>query len=218
MKTPRVCTVITRPDTKAIRQAETMTDFFEVRIDLLGKDWQQVAQSLSKPWIATNRLLAEGGAWEGSEEGRIQELLNAVNLGAAIIDIELATPSLDEIVPRIKQKSDCLISWHETHCTPPLSFLRQIVEEELAAGADICKVVTTAQTIDDNANVLMLVHEFRHAKITAFAMGEHGRTSRILCALGGSPFTYAALDEKSRSADGQLSIAQMYQIFETLRT
>ena len=71
-----------------------------------------------------------------------------MKLGASIIDIELATPSLADLVKEIKGKAECLISYHNLKGTPPLEDLRQIVNRQLAAGADICKVVTTARTFD----------------------------------------------------------------------
>jgi 3-dehydroquinate dehydratase type I len=133
------------------------------------------------------------------------------------VDIELAAPDLDEIVPIIKKKARCLISHHDTRRTPPTTELRRIMENELAAGADICKVVTTARSFDDNVNVLGMISEFRPAKVVAFAMGPRGQMSRILCPLAGGAFTYAALNEGAQSASGQLTVSQLRSIYEMMR-
>jgi len=53
---PRICAVITDKDLGAIKKVEPLVERFEVRIDLIGDDWQKVVQELSKPWIACNRL------------------------------------------------------------------------------------------------------------------------------------------------------------------
>jgi 3-dehydroquinate dehydratase type I len=217
MNTPRICAVITTQDVDSMRKAEPLADLFEVRIDMIGKGWQDIARAVKKPWIATNRLKAEGGLWEGSEEARRSELLKALKLGASIVDIELAAPDLDEIIPVIKKKAKCLISHHDTRRTPPPAELRRIIENELAAGADICKVVTTARSFEDNVNVLGMISEFRPAQIVAFAMGPRGQISRILCPLAGGAFTYAAMSEGVESAAGQFTVSQLKRIYEMMR-
>ncbi len=211
MTKPKICAVITRSDPASIAGADA--DLFEVRIDLIGKDWLKLAKALTKPWLATNRLKAEGGAWEGSEEARRNELLKAVKAGASIIDIELSAPDLDEIVPQIKKKARCLISRHDNKRTPPPAALHRIIEDELAAGADICKLVTTARAFEDNISLLNLINAFRPHDIVAFAQGPRGQTSRLLCPLAGGAFTYAALSEEATSASGQLTISQMRQVY-----
>ena len=217
MDAPRICAVITSGDPDSIQKVGQLADLLEVRIDMIGTGWRNVAKLIKKPWIATNRLKAEGGAWEGSEEARQGELLKALKAGAGIVDIELAAPDLDEIVPVIKKKAKCLISHHDTRRTPPPAELRRIIENEMAAGADICKVVTTARSFEDNVNILSMINEFRPAEIVAFAMGPRGQMSRILCPLAGGAFTYAAMIEGAESAAGQLSLSQMRRIYEMMK-
>ena len=217
MDKPRICAVITTQDVDSMRKVEPLADLFEVRIDMIGQGWQDVARAIKKPWIATNRLKAEGGLWEGSEEARQGELLRALNLGVSVVDIELAAPELDEIVPVIKKKARCLISHHDTQRTPPPTELRRIIENEMAAGADICKIVTTARNFDDNINVMGMISEFRPADVVAFAMGPRGQMSRIFCLLCGGAFTYAAANEGAQSAAGQFTVSQLRRIYEMMR-
>jgi len=217
MDLPRICAVITSADLDSIKKVESMADLFEVRIDMIGESWRDVVRVLQKPWIATNRLKTEGGLWEGSEDARRGELLKALNLGAGIVDIELAAPDLDEIVPLIKKKARCLISHHDMRRTPPPAELHRIIEDELAAGADICKLVTTARSFEDNANVLGVISEFHPAEVVAFSMGPRGQMSRILCPLCGGAFTYAAANEGTESAAGQFTVSQLRRIYEMLK-
>jgi len=217
MDKPSICAVITTQDMDSVRKVEPLADLFEIRIDMIGQGWQDVARAIKKPWIATNRLKAEGGLWEGSEEARQRELLRAFNLGASMVDIELAAPELDEIVPFIKKNARCLISHHDTRRTPPPAELRRIIEAELAAGADICKLVTTARSFEDNVNVLGMISEFRPAEVVAFAMGPRGQMSRILCPLAGGAFTYAAANEGAESATGQFTVSQLRRIYEMIK-
>ena len=134
MKKPVICGVIVDGDTTAIKEAEPLVDMFEVRIDLIGGGWQEVVSQLSKHWIACNRIVTEGGSWQGSEARRKEELLKACQLGADIVDIELETTNLERLVPIIKKEAKCLISFHDMERTPPLDELRKIVRRQLAAG------------------------------------------------------------------------------------
>jgi 3-dehydroquinate dehydratase type I len=210
---PLICVPIVDNDPAAIKRVEPLADLFEVRIDLIGKGWRELAGRFPKPWLACNRRAEEGGKWRGSEADRIKELLCAIGLGAGIIDIELATPGLAEAVKDIKGKADCLISYHNNKETPPLEKMREIIKKQLAAGADICKVVTTARAFADNIAVLQLIREFPGTKVVAFAMGAAGQISRVLSPLAGGYFTYAAIAEGKESAAGQIAAEDLRKIY-----
>jgi len=214
MKRPRICAVIVSKDLDAIRAIEPLVELFEVRIDLIGDGWQELAKQLNHPWIACNRCAEEGGKWAGDEARRIDELLKAVKLGAEIVDIELGTRNLEEAIPVIKQRAKCLLSFHELEKTPSLDGMKGIVNRQLAAGADICKVITTAQRFEDNLTVLQLIAEFPQTKIISFAMGPLGLASRILCPLVGGDFTYASIEKGKESAPGQLTVRDLRKIYE----
>jgi 3-dehydroquinate dehydratase-1 len=213
---PRICASIVSGDMAAIEKAELLADLFEVRIDLIGVGWREVAGSLKKPWLACNRRAAEGGGWRGGEAGRIEELLGAVDLGAGIVDIELAAMDLEKVVKQVKGRASCLVSHHDLKSTPTVDSLRKIVRKELAAGADICKIVTTALKAADNITVLRLIRDFPNVKIVSFAMGEVGQLSRVLAPLAGSYFTYASLGPGRESAAGQLTVHDLKKIYEVL--
>jgi len=213
---PKICVAIVNDDIKAISKAETEVDLWEVRIDLIGKGWREAAGQLKKPWIACNRRAEEGGKWRGREPQRIKELLNALELGASVIDIELGTPGVKNAVKEVKGRAECLISYHNLKETPPLDRMRQIIINQLAAGADICKVVTTARSFKDNLAVLQLITEFPETKIVAFAMGAAGQISRVLCPLAGGYFTYASVEEGKESAEGQVTAGELRKIYGML--
>ena len=214
MKKPRICAAITTADLKAVRQAEPLVDLFEVRIDLIGDDWQEVARRLTKPWIACNRSAAEGGLWQENEARRIERLLQAIDLGAEMVDIELRTKNLANIVKLIRRRKKCLLSYHNLEKTPPFATMKQIVQQQMKAGADICKVVTTARSFEDNASVLRLIPEFPETGVVAFAMGPLGTTSRVLCPLVGGDFTYASVAKGQESAPGQITVGELRAIYD----
>ena len=217
MNKPIVCAAITNSNIEAVKAVEPLADIFEVRIDLIGEGWQAVVARLEKPWIACNRTREEGGNWQDSEARRKEELLKAIQLGAAMVDIELATKNLDNAVSLIKKDAKCIISCHNLKETPPLNELKKIVKRQLAAGADTCKVVTSAQKAEDNITVLSLIPEFPQVKIVAFAMGPLGLASRILCPLAGGEFTYAAIEKGAESAPGQITVTELQKIYRIMK-
>lgn len=212
----RICAAIVRDDPEAIAAVAPLVDLYEVRIDLIGDGWREVAGRLTKPWIACNRMAAEGGAWQGSEAERIGELYRAVELGAGTVDIELATHGLAGIVRELKGRAECLLSYHNVEETPPAEELRNIVGEQVAAGADICKVVTTARSAADSLAVLELIVGFPRQRVVSFAMGPQGRISRIMCPLIGGCFTYASIGKGRESAAGQITVADLRTIYGLL--
>jgi len=216
MVRPRLCGVITSGGEVAIGVSSGLVDMFELRLDLIGPAWIEVAKSLTKPWIATNRLPEEGGRWVGTEEERIAELRRAAQTGAVAVDIELATPGLEMVAVDLKRWTQLLISYHNLENTPPLERVKEIVAAQLKAGADICKVATTACCFDDNIVILELIRSFPGSKVVAMAMGEAGRISRVIGPLVGGDFTYCALDEGAALAPGQYSAAQMARLFGVL--
>ncbi len=213
---PRICAVITNNDLEAIKEVEPLVDLFEVRIDLIGDGWQELVKQLKKPWIACNRSADEGGKWSGNEARRVEKLLQATELGASIVDIELRTKNLEKIVPAIRKRAKYLLSYHDLGKTPSPDDMKGIVRQQLKSGADICKIVTTAQGFEDNLTVLQLIPEFPGVKIISFAMGLLGTISRVLCPLVGGDFTYASIEKGKESAEGQMTASELRKIYEMI--
>ena len=225
MNKPRICIAITNNDLKAVQEVEPLADLFEVRIDLIGEGWQELARRLKKPWIATNRLAEEGGKCQSTEARRIESLLLAMELGATMVDIELKTKNLENIVPMVKKRAKCIVSSHDFEKTPPYEELKLLALKQLKAGADICKVATTARQFEDNLAVLRLVSEFpmlaslqeqRESKLVSFAMGQEGQISRVLSPLAGADFTYASIARGKESAPGQITVRGLAAIYEMI--
>lgn len=209
----RICAAIVNNDQRAIERITPLVDIFELRIDLFGEGWREIAGFLEKPWIACNRRKEEGGSWQGGESERIDVLLSAVELGASIVDIELATPAVDAITKKLKGRVECLLSYHDLQSTPSLESMKGTVKRQLEAGADICKVVTTARNIADNLAALQLIADFPEENIISFAMGPLGYLSRVLCLPAGGYLTYASIEAGSESAPGQITVDEITKIY-----
>ncbi len=217
MNKPRICAVIVNNDLKAVKEVELLVDLFEVRIDLIGDGWQELVEQLKKPWIATNRTIDEGGNWGGNEARRIEGLLQAIELGADMVDVEFRTKNIENIVPLVKKRVKCILSFHDLEKTPSLDEIKEIVQKQSKAGADICKVVTTAKEFEDNLTVLQLISEFPENRMVSFAMGQMGQISRILSPLVGADFTYASIEKGKESAPGQITVNEMIKIYRMVR-
>jgi len=213
---PKICAVIVSEDFTVPPDALPLVDLFEVRIDLIGAAWKEAIKKLNHPWLATNRTPVEGGRGEADEEERVSRLLEAIELGASMVDIELSTRRLKKVVLEIKQKASCLISFHDIVGTPPYPRLADIVARQIDAGADICKVVTTATGFEDNLTMLRLIKAFPQTKIVALTMGPLGMLSRILSPLAGAYFTYASFSRGKESAPGQMTVAELREIYRTV--
>jgi 3-dehydroquinate dehydratase type I len=197
---------------------------FEVRVDMVeGVILEKFLEQKRGKVLVTNRRREEGGAFRGREQERVSYLLKAVELGADYVDIEASTdPSLiAEIKAAITDrggKTLLIISYHDFEKTPPAQSLIHKLEENAAWSPDILKIVTFANTDEDNLEILRLIPlaRKRGQEIISFCMGEKGRVSRVMSLLLGAYMGFASLDRGEESAPGQLSLAEMIGVLSTL--
>ncbi|HSW57857.1 MAG TPA: type I 3-dehydroquinate dehydratase [Dehalococcoidales bacterium] len=213
----RIAVSLTEENPGPLDSVEPLVDYWEIRMDLVGPRWPELAAKLKKPWIACNRSPQEGGRGQSEEKIRVNELLRGVEAGAAIVDIELSSAALENVVSRVKKRAQCLISYHNVDETPDLAALMQIVRRQAEAGADIVKVVTHAQSLRDNLCLLELVRLNPKTRVISFAMGDQGRISRILSPLAGAFITFASLETGKESAPGQIEVGEMRRIYQLVQ-
>lgn len=200
-------------------------DVIEWRLDtFMGKHSREttlealglLASGPRHPVLATNRPAREGGAFEGSEELRIDILRRAAEAGAEWADMESDVPK--EALERVQAAgARVLLSHHDFSATPDRSSLQRLAEEMARKGAEAIKITTYAQSAEDNLRVLDLIPFGRHRlgiDVIAFCMGPLGRWSRFACLLLGSPWTYVQLPEQSAAAPGQFTAPQMHALLE----
>jgi 3-dehydroquinate dehydratase type I len=223
--TIRICASVL-PETVAealelVERAENQrADLIEVRIDSLKKHsgLADIAGCGRVPMIATNRSTKCHGKFRGSETERKRILLNAAENGFEYIDIELSTSELEGIVSDVHGMGvKSIVSFHGFNQTPSLPQMEETLKKEIASGADVCKVVTTARSVEDNLTVLNFVSKAcKSAKTVCFSMGELGKISRLLSPLFGGFFTFASLERGRETASGQLTIQEMRTAYAAL--
>ncbi len=173
-----------------------------------------ITDSTDLPQIATNRRKDQGGYSRLSESDRVAVILDAVEVGFEYADLELNTPELDELGSRVKALGGSLvISHHDFEGTPSAEELRETMSRMVERGADVCKIIGTAQSPRDNLTYLGLFGSSREGGLVCFGMGLDGILSRVLSPLVGGEFTYASSHEGGGSAPGQLTLAEMREIY-----
>ena len=195
-------------------------DFIELRLDYLKEQEGLVnIPTCSKtPLIATNKSVKQHGCFSGNETERQKILIDAARNGFEYIDVDLGTPKQIELIQNLHDAGAKVIaSFHNFEQTPPKPQLTSVLEEEISLGADVCKIITTAKSMKDNLITLNFVSEAsKKVKLVCFAMGDLGRHSRLVSPVFGAFFTFACLDEKRKTAKGQLTIQEMNYAYEAL--
>lgn len=199
---------------------KAQADFIEVRMDCLEetRNLADLPKSTKIPLIATNKLQSEKGHFTGSEAERQQTLLNATNSGFAFVDVDFSSAKRSETIAKLKQLgTKTVVSYHKFDGILNATSLEKILDEQIACGADICKIVLTAKHIEDNLPILSFVSfASTKAKLVCFCMGEIGKTSRLLSPAFGAHFTFASLNEGNQTAAGQMSIKEMKTAYKLL--
>ncbi len=202
-----------------IGAAEPLADIIELRVDLISQaDIPRLLKATTKPCIVTNRTKTEGGQFKGSEKERIQILQHAIEAGADHIDIEASTPKeLLRSVLNSKGNTRTILSFHNFTNTPDdLAPLYDIMCE---MPADVIKIVTYAQDINDNLKVFKILNRARkeEKKLIALCMGEKGEISRILSPLYGGFLTFGSLESGKESAPGQITATDLKHVYQVDR-
>lgn len=197
-------------------KALNKSDYVELRLDFLKPiqipNFLNSVKTHLQRCICTLRPKSEGGKFSGTEKERISILKLIAEFNPYLLDVEYNTLKNKELYRFLKtNKVNLLVSWHDFSKTPGKEFLKSMVKKMSRFSKNI-KIVATARAIDDTLRILALYRQKpTSTNLVAFAMGDYGRMSRILCTRLGSPFTYVSLGKPI--APGQFSIDEMKSIF-----
>ena len=218
---PKICACLTEKSVGDCIRASSQinADLVEHRMDFMGRieGLNRIYAVLNVPIIATNRPIRSGGRFKGSEEDRVNYLLDAIDTGCGLVDVEIDAPGLKEVFKRARKKNcRVMISMHDHEKTPSTGELLEVLRKE-KEQADIGKVVTFARSIDDCHRVLGLILEAKRIKfpLVAFTMGSLGKFTRVVAPFYGAPFTYASLNEKAERS--QIDINTLRRIYDELK-
>ena len=187
-------------------------DLFELRLDQLARDLDEVEKKLSKlraPLIMTARHPREGGANQLSTQQRHDLLLRFLGR-ARYVDVEVRSASALRPVLELARKRNVgrIISFHGLKSTPDLGTLLSKARAAKAHGASIFKLATRT----DKPAQLARLFDFMTKKnvdltVSVMGVGRLGTFSRVLLAHYGSALIYAPICQ--RQIEGQMSLEQL---------
>jgi 3-dehydroquinate dehydratase-1 len=200
------------------------TDLLELRIDGLKKiRFAPFMLHKKGELLIANRMKEEGGAFTGSEDERVDRLLEAIEHDVEYVDLEAITsPRLLKRVKKkiasLKRETRIVLSTHYFEGTPSLKALKIKLDEGLAFGADYVKIVPYAQNREDNLKIFSLLAyaQKKEGALISFCMGKKGKLSRVMAPLLGAPWTYASLSGDQATAPGQMTIREMKKLYRVI--
>ena len=232
-----ICTTIQNRNLEQIYEALENCEMAEIRLDRCDITEKQIDELFSAdvPLVATCRVAEVAQRTEAlkdlPEQSRKiramqiaeRKLIRAIEAGARYVDVELeAEKQMSKRVRQAAHENGTIFirSYHDFEGTDSLEALKAIVEKCVYHGADLVKVVTTANAPEDAEKVLALydwcrsysderIAALADGGLVAFCMGEAGKQSRLDCLKAGAPYTYAALTEDEAAAPGQWATADM---------
>jgi 3-dehydroquinate dehydratase/shikimate dehydrogenase len=180
----------------------------EYRLDFLPADADvaRIVAERSGPIIATLRRPEDGGRWKGDEAIRRRKLEACAAFGAEYVDYE---PDAARALPRVAGTRR-IVSMHDFSQTP--ADLASIRARLVECDADVVKLATMAREPQDVFRMLRLVRDASPPTV-GLCMGEIGAPSRVLGAVCGAPWSYAAADEASAVAPGQLTYDALKNLY-----
>ncbi len=221
----RICAVITEETIDAaraaIKQAASVADLIEVRLDYLTDfDFtdlnvlRDLLKDSSLPAIITCRAVSEGGRQEVDDDVRLR-LLAAATRFADYCDVEAA--HYEQLLRFSPDSSRLIVSCHDFSGTP--ADLDAIYDRITFLPAAVHKIVTRANNVADSLAIFKLLERARAEQrpLIALAMGEAGLITRVLGPAFGSFLTYGTLGRGKESAPGQPSCDELVNIYRVHR-
>ena len=193
----------------------------ELRADLCRFTPEQVSLlvAANPHTIVTSRVESDNPSLS------FNRLCAAIEAGAEYIDTELEYPDDLQLQLRNRARSagtKLIVSWHNFSATPPLKQLLEVYRSCAEKGADVVKIVTTANSLIDATRTMRLYRSVarlprkrdNRPPMAAFAMGSAGKFTRYLSLKLGSPLSYTYPDGAKATAPGQYSESQLAALLE----
>ena len=214
----KTCVTLSETSPSKLRDAAkkmlSRSTYIEARLDFLKPEEIPDALNMIKEYlyrtICTVRAKGEGGEFTGNEAERLSILKLVAEYEPFLLDIEYNTLRANSDLVRYLNTthSNILVSWHNFKHTPSISILQKKIEQMARFSINV-KIVCTAKSTYDATKMLSLYNK-NLINLISFAMGEHGRISRILSMYMGCPYAYVSRNKPV--APGQFSLNEMKDI------
>lgn len=222
----RICVSICEQTIEAVQRAcaraSDLGDLFEVRLDCLDlfqsgetfHDLESLLQNIPRPVIVTYRPAEQGGQHQLDAKSRLVFwLFKRPNAEFFDIEFDIATPPSLLQFGKDMDWSRVICSYHNFNGVPPNLF--HIYERMLSSPARILKFAVQANDATDCIPVLQLLERGikEGREMIAIAMGTAGVATRILGPSRGAFLTYAALEDETATAPGQISARELREVY-----
>lgn len=189
-------------------------NFVELRLDKMTLKEAKITKlfSLDCKLIATYRKTDNI-----TDNERLISLKTAIDAGAYFVDVDIdnTVDFINEIILHAKNKNcKIIISYHNYKETPSENALNKIIEKCFKYNADIVKISCFVNNVSDNIILFSLYSNYKN--IISIGMGEKGKVTRIAGLSFKAPFTYASLNEKNKTAPGQIDKKTLTGIFNEM--
>lgn len=195
-------------------------DFVELRQDLChleSTELQQIIKAHPNMIFTCRHSKNDNTEREALEFTRI-----AIESGTKFVDVDINSGieyinQVKEIKTSSVSNTKLIISSHDFYKTPENDELYSIYNRCIEYGADIAKIITTAQNTADAVRGLRLLSKelplkkskYKTIPIVTFAMGKAGKFTRLMCLKLGAPWTYVSYGAGNETAPGQYSYSEM---------
>ncbi len=199
-----------------IREA---ADCVELRLDHFEEPFNLevlLRERGSLPVVVTLRPPDQGGRSPLPAAARLEILVDAARRGAEYVDLEWDVATPQAMAALRAEGARVIVSRHD-FSGMPAGFADEWLSELARLEPDVVKVVGTATDVRDCLAVWRALEKADRPAI-AIAMGTPGLPSRVLALR--SPrclLTYAALDSGGGTAPGQITAAEMREVYHADR-
>lgn len=196
-------------------------DFFEVWLDYIEDLDKNFIEILLNKFNDKLILLFRR---QNLERGKLsvdfrREIIKLLDSSDNLLDLDIFDQKEDlEFVNQNNLRIKKIVSYHNYEQTPALDELQKITEEMDKFNPDILKVSTFCQNKEDGLKLLSLILMLKknNKKFIILGMGEDGLITRIFGALWGNELSFAPVDLKEKSAEGQLTKGQLENILKEI--
>lgn len=208
-----VCAETVNEFQKKIGNGEKIADIIELRFDCLKEsEIEQVFKlpSSKKNELFTFRPKEQGGKRNLSEEERVR-FWSSWKTDSLWVDFEFDL--YQTIINSTYARRQTICSHHDFNGVP--ENIIEIYEKLNATKADVIKIAVQSGDATDGLAVMKLLERAKaeNRELIPIAMGESGVWTRILGLSRGAFMTFAALDEESATAPGQLTAQEMIDVY-----
>ena len=192
---------------KVVQQGADITEIWCDKLKL--EDAKELVKKKQTPLVVNLKDAIEGGIFSGTFNQRLAYLSELANYGADYIDIpfshDLKPKELEGLAPKL------ILSYHNFESTPSLPELERIQEEMLRLNPAVVKLATQVNREIDIINLIKLQLNSPHTrnKRIIIGMGEKGKVTRAISPMFENIMTFASLDEKSKTAPGQMTVDEL---------